>query len=255
MYPDILTVGPFTIHGYGLMIGIGILCAFFVAEFRAKKRDMNTNIIYGLAFFALIFGFVGAKLLFALVNLPSVIKNPMLMLSGAGFAVQGGIIGGVAAGILFCRIKHVEFLQYCDVLIPSVALAQGFGRIGCFLAGCCYGRETDSIFGIIFNNSPYAPNGVRLWPTQLMSAAGNFLIAAVLILYAKKPRAAGRVSALYLVMFGGGRFIVEYFRSGYSAMVGVFSAGQFISLFILAAGLMLFFKDFIIGKVKRAAGR
>lgn len=255
MCADILKLGPITIHGYGLMIGIGILCAFLVAEFRAKKRDMDVNILYGLAFFTLIFGFVGAKLLFCLVNLQSVIESPLLMLSGAGFAVQGGIIGGVAAGILFCRMKHVAFLQYFDMLIPSVALAQGFGRIGCFLAGCCYGRETDSVFGVIFNNSPYAPNGVRLWPTQLMSAAGNFLIAAVLILYARKPRAAGRVSALYLVMFGGGRFILEYFRSGYSAMVGVFSAGQFISLFILGAGLTLFFKDFIIGRFKQATER
>ena len=83
-----------------------------------------------------------------------------------GFVVYGGIIGGILAGCLYCYIKKTDFWKYFDLVMPSVALAQGFGRIGCLLAGCCYGRETNSIFSITFQNSDFAPNHVALIPTQ-----------------------------------------------------------------------------------------
>jgi phosphatidylglycerol:prolipoprotein diacylglycerol transferase len=86
------------------------------------------------------------------VEIESVLKNPMLIISGDGFVIYGGTIGGIAA-VIYCRIKKVSFQTYLDLLVLSVALAQGFGRIGCFLAGCCYGRETDSPFCIVFQNS------------------------------------------------------------------------------------------------------
>ena len=76
--------------------------------------------------------------------------------------------------------------DYLDLMIPSVALAQALGRVGCFLAGCCYGRETDSCIGVVFTNSLYAPNGVKLLPTQLIMAAGDLVIMAILLLYAKR---------------------------------------------------------------------
>jgi phosphatidylglycerol:prolipoprotein diacylglycerol transferase len=124
---------------------------------------------------------------------------------------------------------------------PSVALAQGFGRIGCFLAGCCYGRETDTAIGIAFHNSPIAPNGVKLIPTQLFSSAGDFLIAVVLLVYARKGRKRGKVGALYLVLYSVGRFIIEFFRNDYRGSIGVLSTSQFISLIILAIGTVMFF--------------
>ena len=70
----------------------------------------------------------------------------MMETLSSGFVVFGGIIGGILTGFLYCRIKGLIFFKYADVILPSVALAQGFGRIGCFLAGCCYGKETESFF-------------------------------------------------------------------------------------------------------------
>ena len=141
---------------------------------------------------------------------------------------------------LYCRFKKLSFLKYFDVVLPSVAIAQGFGRIGCFLAGCCYGRETDSFVGITFKNSNYAPNNVSLIPTQLFSSAGCFLMAAVLFFYARKQRIDGRPGALYLIFYSIGRSVIEIFRNDFRGEIGVLSTSQFISIFILLSGIVMF---------------
>jgi phosphatidylglycerol---prolipoprotein diacylglyceryl transferase len=243
MYNDLFKIGPLTVHGYGLMIGIGVLCALLVASNRAKKRGLDADLVYGLGIVALVFGFVGAKLLYCLVEFKSLMANPVQILSGSGFVIYGGIIGGVLAAMIYCKVKNVRFLQYFDLTAPSIALAQGFGRIGCFLAGCCYGAETDSCIGIAFHNSAIAPNGVKLIPTQLFSSAGDFIIAFILILYAKKARSTGKVGALYLVLYSAGRFFIEFFRDDYRGSIGALSTSQFIALFTLAIGLAAFFLE------------
>ncbi len=252
MYNELIKIGPVTIYGYGFMIAVGILCALWMTARRAKKREADIDIVYSLALIALLFGFVGAKVLFCIVEFKRILADPMEIFSGSGLVVYGGIIGGTAAVLLYCRKKRVRFLPYFDLIAPSVAVAQGFGRIGCFLAGCCYGRETDSFFGIVFHDSPVAPNGVRLIPTQLIMSAGDFLIAALLILYAKKPRAAGKVGALYLIMYSIGRFGVEFLRNDYRGSVGVLSTSQLIALFIFILGTAILFKDKLFRKKQNA---
>lgn len=241
MYNDILKIGPLSIHGYGLMIGIGVIVALVVAAKRAKKRGLDTDFVYGLGLITLVFGFIGAKLLYCIVEIEAFLNEPMQVLSGSGFVLYGGIIGGILAAMVYCKYKKVNFFEYFDLAVPSVAIAQGFGRIGCFLAGCCYGRETDSCIGIMFHNSSIAPNGIKLIPTQVFSSAGNFLIALVLLLYARKNRKTGKVGALYLILYSVGRFIIEFFRNDYRGNVGVLSTSQFISLLILAIGIAMFF--------------
>jgi prolipoprotein diacylglyceryl transferase len=243
MYNDILKIGPLTIHGYGLMIGIGILCALLVAVKRAKSKDLNVDIVYSLGIVVLVFGFIGAKLLFCIVEIKTFPNDLMQILSRSGFVLYGGIIGGILGAMIYCKSKRVSFLQYFDLAAPSVALAQGFGRTGCFLAGCCYGYETDSAIGIVFHNSSFAPNGIKLIPTQLFSSAGNFLITIALLLYARKDRKKGKVGALYLILYSVGRFIIEFFRNDYRGSIGVLSTSQFISLIILAIGIIMFFHE------------
>lgn len=241
MYNDLFKIGPITIYGYGLMIAAGVLCALLAAAIRADKRGLDNDIIYGLGIVALVFGFIGAKILYCIVEIKSFFDDPLQTLSGSGFVVYGGIIGGVLAAIIYCKSKKVSFLEYLDFLIPSVAIAQGFGRIGCFLAGCCYGRKTDSAIGVIFYNSSIAPNGVRLIPTQLFSSMCDFLIAAVLLIYAKKPRDTGKVGALYFILYSIGRFLIEFFRADDRGSVGILSTSQLLSLFTLVIGVAMFF--------------
>jgi len=241
MYENILKIGPITVKGYGLMIAVGVILALFLGEKLAKKRGQDPDMIYNLTFLCAISGFLGAKILFCIVEFDALIKDPMSVLKSNGFVVYGGIIRGILAAAVYLKRKKCNFWDYFDIVLPSVAVAQGFGRIGCFLAGCCYGRETDSCIGIAFNNSRFAPNHVKLIPTQLISSAGMFLIAAVLLWFLKRQKRPGQTGALYLILYSIGRFGVEFLRNDFRGEIGPFSTSQFISVLILLVGLWLFF--------------
>lgn len=244
MYNDILTIGPITIHGYGLMIGIGVVVALLLGDYRAKKKGLNGDLVYGMTFMAVIFGFLAARCLFILTEFKNFLQNPMGYITGNGFVVYGGIIGGILTLYVYCKVKKVKFLDYLDLMAPSVALAQGFGRIGCLLAGCCYGKETDSVFGIVFHNSDFAPNHVKLMPTQIMMSVGDFIIATILLLYAKKDRSKGKVGTLYLILYSAGRIIIEFFRADDRGSVGVLSTSQFIGIIVLVIAILFFVLGF-----------
>lgn len=251
MYNDLFSIGPVTIHGYGLMIGIGIVLAFIAGTYLAKKKGIDADELFNLTTISVIGGFACAKVLFCIVEWDSFVKNPLGTLGSSGFVVYGGIIGGILLCALYCKIKKLPFWKYFDTVLPAVAIAQGFGRIGCFLAGCCYGRETGSFVGIAFHNSKFAPNDVKLIPTQLFSSAGCFIMAAVLFAYSRKERKDARTGALYLIMYSIGRSVIEYFRNDYRGAIGILSTSQFISIFILIAGIILFVKpDILVKDVK-----
>lgn len=253
MYNEIITIGSFTIHGYGLMIGLGVVAALIMGDYRAKKQGLNPDHIYGMTFLTVILGFLAAKILFIITQWQSFIQNPLSFISGSGFVVYGGIIGGALTIYGFCKWKKIDLFSYLDLMIPSVALAQAFGRGGCFLAGCCYGRATDSCIGVTFINSLYAPNGVKLLPTQLIMAGGDLIIMAILLIYASKKPLRGRVSALYLILYSVGRFMVEFLRNDDRGFIGVLSTSQFIAVFILILGIVGF--KFIIPKLNKTDER
>lgn len=230
------------------MIGIGVLLCVWMGMHRAKKHDLNPEAVLDIALIGVSSGFVGAKLLYIIVEFPRFLKDPLYVLGVEGFVVYGGIMAGVLAAMLYCRHKKLKFLSYFDLTAPSIALAQGFGRIGCLLAGCCYGRETHSPIGIVFPEGSAAPAGVKLLPTQVISSAGDFLIAIILILFYKRMKEKqGYTGFLYMLLYGVGRFLVEYLRNDERGGVGILSTSQFISIFIIIAAIALF----IIYKDKR----
>ena len=239
---DLFKIGSLTVHGYGFMIGIGFILAMLLAEYRAKKLGLREESVIDITIIAGLSGFLGAKLLYVIVEFDAFVKNPKAVLGSAGFVVYGGIIAGVLCCMLYCKIKKLNFLEYFDLVMPEIALAQGFGRIGCFLAGCCYGRETDSICAVTFQNSDFAPNHVALIPTQIYSSILDFLHFVILLCIARHKKKDGQVAACYLIFYSIGRFVLEFFRGDLiRGSVGNLSTSQFISLFILAEGILLFF--------------
>lgn len=239
MFNDI-PIGPITLHMYGLMIGIGFAAAFLMCGYRGKKQQLNDDIITGIFLCAVIGGMAGTRILYYIVEIPQILKDPSILWNFKnGYVVYGGIIGGILTAFIYCKAKKVAFLPYFDLVMPAVSFAQGFGRIGCFCAGCCYGRETESFFGITFTHSHFAPNGVKLLPTQLMSSAGDFLICGILLLYAGKKPVKGRVASMYMVLYGIGRFIIEFFRNDYRGNIGFLSTSQIISVGIVAVGVIM----------------
>lgn len=252
MYHDILTIGPITIHGYGLMIGLGVAAALLLGDYRAKKRRLDDGAIYGMTLFAVVLGFAAAKVLFILTQWEGFLADPWHYISGQGFVVFGGIIGAMITLYVYCKIKKLDLAVYLDLMVPSVALAQAFGRIGCFLAGCCYGRETDSCLGVVFTNSPFAPNGVKLLPTQLFMAAGDFLLMVILLIYSRKERIKGRTAALYIILYSMGRFVLEFLRNDNRGTVGVLSTSQFIGIFMAIGGAVAYWVVLPMLEKKRA---
>lgn len=240
MFNDIV-IGPVTLHMYGLMIAIGFLSALMLTSYRAKKRNMSDDIVWGIFICAVLGGLVGCRVLYYVVELPQILKNPSILWDFRnGYVVYGGILGGILASYIYCKKKQASFLEYFDLVMPAVSMAQGFGRIGCFCAGCCYGRETDAWYGITFHTSKFAPNGVKLIPTQLISSAGDFLFCGILLWYASKKPKTGRVAALWMLLYGVGRFAIEFLRNDNRGSVGELSTSQFISIGIVAAGAVLF---------------
>lgn len=242
MKNELFSIGPITIYGYGLMVALAIIAAYLVAEFRAKKKGLDYESVFTLAIWCLFGGILGSKLLYFCTIFDEIITDPSIMLNfQSGFVVYGGILGGILGGFGYCKYKKWNFLEYFDLVMPEIALAQGIGRIGCFLAGCCYGKETDSPIGITFHDSVFAPNGVSLVPTQLISAVLDFMLFAILLLVDKKKKAQGQVAAVYLILYSIGRFIVEMFRGDVErGAVGNISTSQFIAVFIFLAGVVMF---------------
>ena len=245
MHNELFSIGPFTVYGYGLMIAIGIFAAYCLAEYRARRLGLDDERVFGLTICAVIGGIIGGKVLYYLTVLPQIAADPSLLYRDLmeGFVIYGALIGGFAGIVLYCRRWKMNVPSYLDLALPSVALAQGFGRIGCLLAGCCYGRETDCAFSIVFQNSAYAPNGVPLIPTQIISSVLDFLHFGFLILFAKKwKKGEGQVTGLYFALYSAGRFILEFFRGDLErGNVGALSTSQFIAIFAFISGVVLFF--------------
>jgi phosphatidylglycerol---prolipoprotein diacylglyceryl transferase len=241
MRNELFTIGPFTVYGYGLMIAIGAFAAYLVSEFRAKRLGLKHELIFALFWWCLGGGILGAKLLYIITQLKEIAADPSILLNvSEGFVVYGGIIGGILGGFIFCRIKKLEFLKYFDLVMPSIALAQAFGRVGCTFAGCCYGNDTDSVFHIIFHESKFAPNDIALIPTQPLSSGLNFLNFVVLVFLSKRVKADGQIAGFYLIFYSAGRFILEFFRGDLvRGHIGVLSTSQFIAIFLFLFGIAL----------------
>lgn len=252
MKVDLFSIGKFTVHTYGVMIAIGVILCAVMGYFRAKKLNMKEESVIDITILCVVTGFLGAKLLFVLISFRQFLQNPLSVLGSSGFVVYGGIIVGVLSAMIYCKVKKLSFFQYFDLLVPSVSLAQAFGRIGCFFAGCCYGKETESAFGVVFPEGSFAPAGVSLIPTQLLSSAGNFAIMAVLLLFSGKAKYTGDVGALYLMLYGIGRFLVEFLRTNEQGGIGIFTTAQLISLVFIAASILLFLRNRKAGAGKEA---
>jgi phosphatidylglycerol:prolipoprotein diacylglycerol transferase len=229
------------VKSYGLMIAIGIIVAATIFINKGKKKGFDEDSLLNLVIFAVIGGALGGKGLFIITEIKDIIKDPSILLNfGYGFVIYGAIGGGALAMYLYSRKKGWSIIEMLDMTVPGLAIAQGFGRIGCFLAGCCYGAETTLPVGVVFPKGSLAPPGIHIHPTQIYSSIFDFLLGFILLYYSKREQQTGKVMGLYLMIYSIGRFLVEFLRDDPRGNVGVFSTSQFIAIFTLVFGIIIF---------------
>ena len=246
------TIGPIPIRMYGLMIGIGFLLAITFASRRAKKEGIEPDRILDLGVYLLLAAIVGSRLLYVLTDLREFTANPLDIFAiwKGGLVFYGGLLAAVPVGVWYVRKHKLPVWKTADILAPFIALAHGFGRLGCFFAGCCYGAPCNGPVCNTFNDPhSLAPQGVPLYPTQLMESAGEFLIFGVLMLLWRHRKYDGQLFWLYPLFYSVLRFIIEFFRG--DAIRGVYFGGA-ISTSQIIAVFMFGFSLFMLARLKRA---
>ena len=243
MFNDWLTIGSFTIHGYGVMIAIGVLTAVWLSEKQTTKYGLDSTKVEAIAVAGVAVGYLCSKITYCLTVWQDFLKNPVSVLGSSGWVVYGGILGGILGAYIYCKVKKLDFFAYFNVIIPSVSLAQAFGRIGCFFAGCCYGLETTSKLSVVFPSGSLAPSGVSLIPTQLISSFGDFVLFAILYKVYANEKTKNETAAWYLILYSFGRFLVEFLRGDIErGSIGIFSTSQFLSIITMVVGVIYLIK-------------
>lgn len=237
MHPFI-HIGTLALPMYGLCTLVGTIFALIaVFKLRKKGSPLSEDNLLDALIWAILLGFLCSKLLYFIVDPPKAPESwkDVWDLISSGLVFYGGLIGGLLGIFFVSRRTKQHFLTFTDLMSPCFCLAHAGGRVGCLMAGCCYGMEYSGPCAVVLN-------GVSRLPTQLMEAALLVILSVVLIsLFKKKPR-RGVVTGWYLTIYAVWRFIIEFFRADERGTVGALSTSQFISLFIFALGVFLLYR-------------
>ncbi|MDO8805686.1 MAG: prolipoprotein diacylglyceryl transferase [Elusimicrobiota bacterium] len=257
MHPIIFQLGSFKLPAYGLLVACGYLAGIFYIFRRAAASGINKEALSDLIFYTVLSGMLGAKLFYAATywedfGADFLSRAAYLLKSFQyGFVFYGGLIFGSAAFFITARRGKLNALRAADLFAPALALGHAFGRVGCFLAGCCHGSPTACPVSVTFTNPAAEVNplylGVPLNPVQLYEAAGNlaifFLLSAALrrALGGKLP--AGAVTALYAALYSALRFFAEFLRGDDrgASRLGL-SPAQLISAAVFVAAATVFLR-------------
>lgn len=249
MFPGFYIADKF-INSYAIVALIGAFIAVPFSVHYYKKRCKATANLILMFLVAAVGVFAGMHILYAITNIhnfPLLLKATDFVnffeILGAligGSVFYGGLLGGMLAGWIYIRKAKMDVALTCDCAAPAVALFHGFGRIGCFLGGCCYGVE--SKHGITFTNAiePTA-NGVPRVPVQLYEAAFEFALFLILWYFLAKGRFGGKLLNIYLFIYPVGRFILEFWRGDeYRGFLFGLSTSQLISIVLFAVAAPMF---------------
>jgi phosphatidylglycerol:prolipoprotein diacylglycerol transferase len=253
MYPVLFKIplfGGITIYTYGFFVALAFLVAMFWVSRDCKRKGLNASKAMDLAFYIIVAALVGSRVLHVLVSeRQRFLENPLILLKiwEGGLVFYGGFIASVAVAAWYMWRQKMNFWIYSDVFTPAIALGHVFGRIGCFMAGCCHGREVGhgAWYSVSFPDNPhsFAPPGHPLYPTQLMEASGELLIFIFLVILSRHKRFEGQLLATWLVVYAILRGFVEYFRGDIARGFLIepwLSTSQFISILMFIAGIAIY---------------
>lgn len=251
MHPILFRFGPLTIHTYGFLVAAGFLLGLALAVNQAKKQQIAPDKIIDLGFYMLLAAIAGSRIFFVIINAGFYLKNPVAIFKiwEGGLVFYGGVLLALPTAIWYVKKNRLGIWSTADVFAPSAAIGHAFGRIGCFSAGCCYGKPAPGIPWAVTFSDPesLAQIGMPLHPTQLYESAGEFINFLILITLRKHQSFKGQLFWTYLLLYSVLRFIVEFFRGDEARgfLLGSISISQGISVLMFLgalAGLVVFRK-------------
>jgi len=248
VHPVLFKLGSITIYTYGFCIAMGALLGFLYMYRQGKKQygitfDQSNNLFILLV----AAGVVGGKL-FMIFEDPSLyLSQPKKLFSGSGFVFYGSLLTTIPVMLWYFKKIKVPVLGMLDVMAAVTCIVHGFGRIGCFMAGCCYGLPTDGFLSVVFT-SPVCqaePLNTPLYPTQLFEATFIFSLLILLFVLKKKKQFDGQLFLIYLMVYAAGRAILELFRGDTERgflINKVLSNSQFISILVISVALYFYLR-------------
>lgn len=247
MHQYLFFVGDFPIRAYGLILSLSIILATGVAYFLAKQDGRWHNHIVDIGIYSGIAGIVGARLwdvfFFDWAYYSHHLSEIFYVWQG-GMAIQGGIVFGVGAGIIYARHHKIDILALADIVAPAIILGQAIGRCANLLNGDAFGAPTGGNFGIIYPETTlaYHTYGAQpLWPAEVWEGQIDFVIFALLLIFRAFPHAKGQAFSLYIMLYSLARFGLEFLRGDYATPVFLsFTSAQTTSLVAFILALIFF---------------
>jgi len=258
MFPVLLRLGPVTLHTYGFMMALGVACGLWFLYVQGKIHGLEAGRLVALAFYPILISLLGAKLVLLVGDFSRYTRNPgeLLSLARSGGAFQGGLAAGIVFALWYMYRHKMPTWRTADLIVPALALGHGFGRLGCFSAGCCYGRACETALGVTFHNETAhsltgLPLSSALHPVQLYEALLNFLNFGILFYLLRRKKFDGQVFAFYIINYSLIRYFTEFYRGDHDPdrLYLIHSASPYLSISYpqlfciigLVVGVMMFF--------------
>ncbi len=256
MYPRLYTWEPyFTLHTYGVLMALAVFAGLYVAVRLAPRAGLKRESVWNIGVYMALAGLIGSRLMYLISEWRYYAENPKQIFSWgtlqAGGFFQGGLILAVVVGLWLVRREKISFLALSDVCSPGIALGLALARLGCFTAGCCWGKVTQSAWAVTFTD-PYSarvvgvPLGIPLHPTQLYESLLSFALFGLLLLLWHWRSFSGQIFAAFLILYSTGRFLLEFMRDdprGPFFFEGALSTPQLMSILLFLVGVAVWWRN------------
>jgi phosphatidylglycerol---prolipoprotein diacylglyceryl transferase len=221
VHPVLFHIGPLTVYSYGVLVAFGVLLGLWYARHQAPRNGLDPDRVWNLGIYMVLTALVVAKLWLVALYLPYYVSNPREIFSlgivQSGGTFYGGVLGAIAVAVIYGWRAKMPALALLDTYAAGLPLGHAIGRLGCFMAGCCYGRPTTKPWGVTFLDPIAAklvgtPVGIKLHPTELYESFAEWCNFGILILMGRRQTFRGQITGTYLLLYGLERGTIEFFR-------------------------------------------
>ncbi|MDG6735075.1 prolipoprotein diacylglyceryl transferase [Staphylococcus aureus] len=243
--PVAFNLGPLSVRWYGIIIAVGILLGYFVAQRALVKAGLHKDTLVDIIFYSALFGFIAARIYFVIFQWPYYVENPseIIKIWHGGIAIHGGLIGGFIAGVIVCKVKNLNPFQIGDIVAPSIILAQGIGRWGNFMNHEAHGGPVSRAFleklhlpNFIIENMYI--NGQYYHPTFLYESIWD-VAGFIILVNIRKHLKLGETFFLYLTWYSIGRFFIEGLRTDSLMLTSNIRVAQLVSILLILISISI----------------